>query len=97
VDFAFSEEQEMLRAAARKYVADRFPAARVAELADAPDGWDPATWPELAQLGWLDPELGFLDHAVIFEESARDSRFWKNSCTLSAIWRSFGRIPGHSR
>jgi len=40
VDFAFSEEQEMLRSAARDWLADRYPIDRVVALADG-DGWDP--------------------------------------------------------
>jgi acyl-CoA dehydrogenase len=69
VDFAFSAEQEMLRAAARKWLADRYPLDRVAELADSAAGWDPASWPELAELGWLDPDLSLLEHAVLAEET----------------------------
>jgi alkylation response protein AidB-like acyl-CoA dehydrogenase len=69
VDFAFSAEQEMLRAAARKWLADRYPAERVAALADSAEGWDPASWPELVGLGWLDQDLGLLEHAVLAEEA----------------------------
>ena len=78
--FAFTEEQEMLRSQARAFLSERFPAERVAELADSPEGWDPASWAELAELGWLGvtvPEdaggagLTFLEEAVIFEELGR--------------------------
>src|SRR4051794_7280140 len=69
MDFAFSEEQELLRASARDYLRDRFPVERVVALADSDAGWDPATWKELADLGWLDPSLGLLEHAVIAEET----------------------------
>ncbi|HVA60480.1 MAG TPA: acyl-CoA dehydrogenase [Mycobacteriales bacterium] len=69
MDFAFSDEQEMLRAAARAYLADRYTPERVIELADSPDGWDPASWQALANLGWLEPDLGVLEHAVLFEET----------------------------
>jgi alkylation response protein AidB-like acyl-CoA dehydrogenase len=68
VDFAFSEEQEMLRAAAREWLADRYPVDRVAALADGA-GWEPTVWPELAELGWLDPELDLLEQAVLAEEA----------------------------
>jgi alkylation response protein AidB-like acyl-CoA dehydrogenase len=71
VDFAFTDEQEMLRAAARDYLADRYPPERVAALADAEPGWDPGSWPEVAGLGWLDRDLGVLEHAVLLEESGR--------------------------
>src|SRR5215472_12287144 len=70
MDFAFSEEQELLRAAARDYLADRFPAERVVALADSDAGWDPTVWKELADMGWLDPSLGLLEHAVLAEETA---------------------------
>jgi alkylation response protein AidB-like acyl-CoA dehydrogenase len=69
MDFAFSEEQQMLRAAAREWLADRYPADRVAELADSDDGWDPAVWAQLTELGWLDPELDLLEQAVLAEEA----------------------------
>ena len=69
MDFAFSEEQELLRAAARDYLADRWPMSRVLALADGDPAYDAAAWRELADLGWLDPSLGLLEHAVIAEES----------------------------
>jgi alkylation response protein AidB-like acyl-CoA dehydrogenase len=69
MDFAFSDEQALLRSAAREYLADRYPADRVASLADSDEGWDPSSWKELADLGWLDPDLGVLEHAVLAEET----------------------------
>lgn len=69
MDFAFSQEQEQLRASARDYLADRFPLDRVVTLADSEAGWDPSTWKQLAGMGWLDPELGVLEHAVLAEET----------------------------
>src|SRR5437763_13100744 len=70
MDFAFSEEQELLRSSARDYLRNRFTPERVVSLAESEAGWDPATWKELADMGWLDPSLGLLEHAVIAEESA---------------------------
>jgi alkylation response protein AidB-like acyl-CoA dehydrogenase len=70
VDFAFSEEQDLLRASARDYLKDRYGDERVVTLAESEAGWDPTTWKELADMGWLDPSLGLLEHAVIAEESA---------------------------
>ena len=73
MDFAFSEEQELLRASARGYLADRWPADRVVAAADADPSFDSAAWRELADLGWLDTDpasgLGVLEHAVLAEES----------------------------
>ena len=69
MDFAFSEEQELLRESARDYLGDRYPVERVIGLADSDEGWDPTAWHEIARLGWLDRDLGLLEHAVIAEET----------------------------
>src|SRR5581483_11828626 len=80
VHFAFTPEQDALRTEARRWLEERYPAERVAELADSEVGWDPASWAELAELGWLGvsvPEdeggagLGFLEEAVLLEELGR--------------------------
>ena len=77
MDFAFSEEQNMLREQARSFLAEKSPLDRVAELALSDDGWDPSLWPQIAELGWIGlsvPEdkggagFGFLEEAVLFEE-----------------------------
>jgi alkylation response protein AidB-like acyl-CoA dehydrogenase len=70
MDFAFSEDQELLRGAVREFVADQYPIDKVVGIADSETGSDPAAWKQLADLGWLDPDLGLLEHAVIAEESA---------------------------
>ena len=70
MDFAFSEEQEQLRSITREFLADAYPIEEVARTADSSDGWDPSSWKALAELGWLDAELGPLEHAVLLEESA---------------------------
>jgi alkylation response protein AidB-like acyl-CoA dehydrogenase len=69
MDFAFSEEQELLRSSAREFLAEQYPLERVAELVDGEPGWPPQCWKQLADLGWLDAELGLLDHVVVFEET----------------------------
>ncbi len=72
MQFAPSEEQELLRRQAREYLRGRFPRDE--------EGWDPASWREIAELGWTGvsvPEelggagLGFLEEAVLFEELGR--------------------------
>ena len=85
MDFAFSEEQDMLRAAAKDWLADRYPADRVAALADG-DGRDPGVWRELTELGWLDPELDLLELAVLAEEAgyALLPAPWFSSVALAA-------------
>jgi alkylation response protein AidB-like acyl-CoA dehydrogenase len=69
MDFAFSEEQQALRTAARDYLGDRYPIDRVVELVDGDAGWDPQSWKELTDMGWLDEELSFLEHAILAEET----------------------------
>lgn len=59
----------MLRTAARAWLGDRYPAERVAALADSAAGWDPAVWGQLQQLGWVDSDLTPLDTALLFEET----------------------------
>lgn len=80
MDFAFSEEQQMLRDSARSFLQSKFTPERVAELADSDEGWDRASWSEVAELGWLGlsvPEesggagFGFIEEAVVFEELGR--------------------------
>jgi alkylation response protein AidB-like acyl-CoA dehydrogenase len=80
MDFSFTPEQDELRREARAFLAARYPVERVAELADSEERWDPASWDELAELGWLGvavPEehggagLGFVEEAVLHEELGR--------------------------
>lgn len=79
MNFAETEDQRMLRASAREFLAARYPIERVAELADG-EGFDPADWKEVAELGWTGisvPEvaggagLGFLEEMVVIEELGR--------------------------
>ena len=80
MDFSFSPEQGQLRAQARSFLEKRYPLARLAEIASSADGWDRASWPELARLGWTGasiPEaqggagLSFVEEAIVFEELGR--------------------------
>lgn len=93
MDFAFSDEQEMLRSAARKWLADRYPADRVAALADTDPGWDPRSWAELTELGWLDPELGVLEHAVLAEETGYALYPGPLFATIGLALPAYGRPP----
>src|SRR3989442_11162345 len=80
MDFGFSNEQEMLRATARKFFENEctseFVRARMAEAAGVTDEF----WKKLAEQGWLGliyPEefdgtgLGFVDLTVLMEEMGR--------------------------
>ena len=77
MDFSFTEEQQMLREQVRSFMSTEFPHERIAELAESDEGWDPESWPRMADLGWTGlsiPEehggagMSFLDEAVLFEE-----------------------------
>jgi alkylation response protein AidB-like acyl-CoA dehydrogenase len=80
MDFGFNQEQELLRATARKFLesecTSEFVRARMAEPAGVTD----AFWAKLAEQGWLGliyPEayggagLGFVDLTVLMEEMGR--------------------------
>jgi alkylation response protein AidB-like acyl-CoA dehydrogenase len=79
MNFAFSDEQEMLRASARELMDARYSPERVAAIADG-DGFDRSEWAGIAELGWTGisvPEneggagLGFLEEMVLGEELGR--------------------------
>lgn len=80
MDFGFSDEQEMLRAATRRYLEQASPTARVREVASSELGYDPSVVRDGAELGWsglaLPEELGgaggsIVDLVVIAEELGR--------------------------
>src|SRR6202161_750537 len=52
MNFAFSDEQEELRAAVRRFLTEKSPESEVRRLMDTEDGYDPAVWSQMAdQLG----------------------------------------------
>ena len=80
MDFGFSQEQEMLRATARKFFENESPSAFIRKMMDDPAGTTPELWQKLAEQGWLGliyPEayggvgLGFVDLTVLMEEMGR--------------------------
>lgn len=76
--FAFTEEQEALRSAARSFLADHSSGAQVRATMATDAGYDPALWRRLgAELGWtalLIPEaydglgLGYVELIALMEE-----------------------------
>src|SRR2546427_6578092 len=52
MDFAFSEQQEMLRRSARDFLAKECSPKVVRKLMDESDAYDPALWSKIAGLGW---------------------------------------------
>lgn len=79
MDFAFSEEQEMLRRSAREFLAKECSPKVVRKLMESSDAFDAALWKKLADLGWtalgIPDQYGgvgtFLDLVVVLEEAGR--------------------------
>jgi alkylation response protein AidB-like acyl-CoA dehydrogenase len=79
MDFAFSEEQEMLRRSARDFLAKECSSKVVRKLMESSDTYDQGLWQKVAGLGWtalgIPEEYGgvgtFLDLVVVLEEAGR--------------------------
>ena len=80
VDFTQTDEQQMLRELASKWLADKSSSERVRELMDSDTGFDEAEWKELAGMGLLAlpvPEelggagMGWPEVGVVAEEMGR--------------------------
>ena len=80
MDFALSEEQEMLQKSARDFLSAECPKSLVREIEAGDLGYSPELWKKMAALGWMGLALpeehggaGFslLDMAVLFEEFGR--------------------------
>jgi alkylation response protein AidB-like acyl-CoA dehydrogenase len=80
MDFGFSEEREMLRETARRFLDDKAPIDSVRTLMETDTGFDEALWSEIATQGWQAmaiPEeyggAGFstMEQAVLMEEMGR--------------------------
>ncbi|MEP6752607.1 MAG: acyl-CoA dehydrogenase [Candidatus Dormiibacterota bacterium] len=79
MDFAFSEEQEMLRRSTRDFLVKECGSKVVRKLMESSDAYDPVLWKKLAGLGWtslgIPEQYGgagtFLDLIVVLEESGR--------------------------
>ncbi len=78
MNFAFSEEQEELRSAVRRFLQEKSPETEVRRLMETEDGYDPAVWSQMAdQLGLqslIIPEeyggsgFGYVELIVVLEE-----------------------------
>src|SRR5206468_5251013 len=81
MNFAFSEEQEELRRIVRQFLDSKSSEAEVRRLMETTEGYDPATWSQLAdQLGLqslIIPEefggqgYGYVELTVVLEEMGR--------------------------
>jgi alkylation response protein AidB-like acyl-CoA dehydrogenase len=70
MDLVLSEEHSMLQRAARDFVNGRSSLKRVRALRNE-GGFSRELWAEMAQLGWLDPELPASFSRIVFEELGR--------------------------
>src|ERR1700685_1555730 len=77
-----TEEQSMLRDAAKSWVSEKSPVTAFRKLRDSgnADGFDRAAWREMAEMGWagiIIPEefggsgLGYLTLGLVLEEAGR--------------------------
>src|SRR5262245_14864688 len=80
MDFGFSQEQELLRSTARKFLENECTSGFVRARMEEPAGVTDDFWAKLAEQGWLGliyPEevggsgLGFVDLTVLMEEMGR--------------------------
>jgi alkylation response protein AidB-like acyl-CoA dehydrogenase len=80
MNFAFSEEQEMLRDTARRFLEAKASSEVVRRLMETEEGFDEALWGEIAAQGWqamtIPEEYGgagftFLEQAILMEEMGR--------------------------
>jgi alkylation response protein AidB-like acyl-CoA dehydrogenase len=81
VNFAFSEEQEELRKAVRRFLEDKSPETEVRRLMESTEGYDPAVWRQMAEQlglqGLAIPEAfggsgySYVELIVVLEEMGR--------------------------
>jgi len=80
MNFAFSEEQDMLRDTARRFLDDKVPSEVVRRLMETDTGFDAKLWTDIAAQGWqamaIPEEYGgagftFMEQAILMEEMGR--------------------------
>lgn len=80
MNFGFTEEQELLRAEVRKFLAERCPMTEVRKISESPAGFSRELWKATSALGWPGlavPErfggagYGIVDLVVLLEEIGR--------------------------
>ncbi len=80
MNFAFTEEQEMLRETARRFLDDKAGSEVVRRLMETEEGFDEGIWQEIAVQGWqamaIPEEYGgagfsFMEQAILMEEMGR--------------------------
>ncbi|MFC1942789.1 acyl-CoA dehydrogenase family protein [Chloroflexota bacterium] len=87
MDFAFNEQQEMLRKSARDFLTSEYPETLLREMVKDESGYTPELWSKMAGMNWtglsIPEEYGgigdFLDLTVVMEEMGR-------ACLLSPFF-----------
>jgi alkylation response protein AidB-like acyl-CoA dehydrogenase len=97
MNFGLTEEQQILRNVARRFLDEQVPISKVRDVMESPEGFDPAVWSGMAELGWVGlvieeahggAGLGWIDLAVLLEETGRGllpSPLISTSLTAAAI------------
>ncbi|HEY5641700.1 MAG TPA: acyl-CoA dehydrogenase family protein [Woeseiaceae bacterium] len=76
----FNEEQQMLRDAAKTFIGESSPVARLRELRDRGEAWSPDLWSGMADMGWTGItiaeqfgglDFGYVGAGIILEECGR--------------------------
>ena len=102
-DFAFTEEQDALRATVRRFCEERSPSAEVRRLMDTTEGFDPDVWKQLStELGLTGlhiPEdeggqgFSFVELGIVLEEMGRSllcAPFFSSACLAANAIRNAG-------
>jgi alkylation response protein AidB-like acyl-CoA dehydrogenase len=80
MNFGLTEEQEVLRTVARRYIDERAPMSVVRQVMESPQAFDEGMWASMADLGWTGlivaeeyggVGLGWVDLVVLLEETGR--------------------------
>jgi alkylation response protein AidB-like acyl-CoA dehydrogenase len=80
MNFGLTEEQEVLRTVARRFIDEQAPIAVVRRIMESPQAFDEGVWSSMADLGWpgltIAEEyggagLGWVDLVVLLEETGR--------------------------
>jgi alkylation response protein AidB-like acyl-CoA dehydrogenase len=80
MNFGLTEEQEVLRTVARRFVDERAPMSVVRGIMESPGAFDESLWASIADLGWPGlivaeeyggAGLGWVDLVVLLEETGR--------------------------
>lgn len=97
MDFALNDEQLMLQASARRFLADHHPLARARRALPWSDATQRQLWRDMASMGWMAlllPEahdglgLGTTEASLLAEEAGRQllNLPWASSAVLLPLW-----------